>query len=275
MELLVAIFVGLLGISVGSFLNVLLLRANTGQSISGRSRCLSCGIQLSAADLIPLASYLLLRGRCRHCGSRISRQYPLVEIGTMTLFIGAYLLGHHPALLVVELLMSTLLVFIVVYDIRHKIIPEFPVWLFTATALLHLAARSAVSATVPLPEELIAGPLAASVYVALTLLSRGRWMGLGDGKLAIGLGYLVGFNGIIPFVLISFWIGAIIGLLAVGVGYLTRGTARLWGLVKPLTMKSEVPFAPYLVFSALFVYVFDVTFDSLINFFVPAGVFFG
>src|SRR5680860_1900327 len=80
MSFLFLIFFSFLGLIVGSFLNVVILRHNTGASLGGRSGCFSCGHNLTWYELVPVVSFLALRGRCNHCGCKISRQYPLVEI---------------------------------------------------------------------------------------------------------------------------------------------------------------------------------------------------
>ena len=86
-----ALLAFVIGLSVGSFLNVVILRTNAGSSLGGRSRCLSCQAQIAPKDLIPLVSFLALGGKCRSCGARISWQYPLVEFGTGLLFFAFYL----------------------------------------------------------------------------------------------------------------------------------------------------------------------------------------
>src|SRR3989344_3933149 len=128
----------LVGLAVGSFLNVLILRTNTGMKLGGRSRCLSCLKKLEWPDLIPVVSYLVIRGRCRHCGSGISIQYPMVEMLTGFVFISlAYFmnpLAGDAASLIRYILASaffSVLIAISVYDFRHKIIPDqFSIALF-------------------------------------------------------------------------------------------------------------------------------------------------
>lgn len=118
----VSIFI--FGTLVGSFLNVVILRYNTGKKLSGRSRCQSCARVLSWSELIPLFSFLFLRGRCNTCGSAISYQYPLVEILTGVVFLSVFLQFQNILENIFALIIFSTLIVIVVYDMRHKIIPN-------------------------------------------------------------------------------------------------------------------------------------------------------
>lgn len=263
MSALLSVFLFVLGTIVGSFLNVLLLRGGTGLDVRGRSFCPSCGLRIKVYDLVPIFSFLLLGGRCRSCGSRISVQYPLVEATLGLLFLGAYVLERALVPLLIDLVVATLLLYIAVYDIRHRIIPEPGVWIFNAVALTRLL----LGATpLHVPAEVwwafSAGPLMALPLWLLNVLSRGRWMGFGDVKLALGLGWLLGLSGVFPALAFAFWIGALAG---VGLMALTP-LARLLGRGAHLTMKSEVPFAPFLIIATLLTIAFNVTSTDLIFF---------
>ena len=257
-------FFFILGIIIGSFLNVVTLRYNTGKSLSGRSGCLSCGAKLPARELIPLVSYCILRGRCAHCGCTISAQYPVVECLTGVLFATAFVTSFTGSIdvvylvsLVTVLAFISILIVIAVYDLRHTIIPERPVWLLAllACALLFVDV-STFSFTRPHITALIAGPLVAVPLALLWLVSKGRLMGLGDAKLALGVGWFLGFSGAISALVISFWIGAGISLALLSVQkFVHRSSLVRDG--KELTMKSEVPFAPFLAGAALLVTLFN------------------
>lgn len=243
-----------LGLIVGSFLNVVVLRHGTGRSVGGRSGCLSCGKRLGALELVPVFSWLALRGRCRGCHSRISAQYPLVEVGGALAFYLAYrahpfaLAGQHQAgeFFAFALAAAALsaLVAVVAYDLRHKIIPDSFSAFLAAAALLRVAILG-ISFGAPLSAwalALAAGPLMALPLFLLWAVSRGRWMGLGDPKLALGLGWLVGVSGSIFALFASFFSGATFGLAAVAWGHLRRRGG--------LALSSEVPFAPFLALGA-------------------------
>jgi leader peptidase (prepilin peptidase)/N-methyltransferase len=251
-----AIVFAVFGSIIGSFLNVLVLRKGVA-SLEGRSHCPSCGKNIAAYDLIPVFSWLILRGRCRHCGSRISVQYPLVEASTAILFalVGlasypAFLFSGPAALLLLaHWIVVALLVAITVYDMRQTIIPDEWSYLFAGLALL----ISFISA--PALSTLLAGPLAALPLFFLWLVSRGRWMGLGDPKLALGIGWLLGFPLGVVAVFTSFILGSVILIpLLIYERLVThkgRGDVSKGGL----TMKSEVPFGPFLIASCLIFWV--------------------
>jgi leader peptidase (prepilin peptidase)/N-methyltransferase len=144
----------------------------------------------------------------------------------------------------------SLLLVIAVYDFRHKIIPDILVFVFGFLALAGLfvlgADRSLVfSLHLPSFWEFWAGPIIAVPFAFFWLVSSGRWMGLGDAKLALGLGWLLGLSLALSGVVFAFWVGSIFGL-------------ALLIFSKKYGMKSEIPFAPYLVFGALLVFLFEL-----------------
>ena len=293
---------GLFGLIVGSFLNVVILREGK-HSVLGRSACISCGATLAWHDLIPVLSWVSLRGRCRYCESAISVQYPLIEAGTAVIFVA---LALAPIALVSKILalpIAALLLAIGVYDLRTTIIPD--VWVALCGALaLFVAVFDAVPAGLPIIPVLLAGPIAASPLFALWLISRGEWMGLGDPKLALAMGWLLGAYDGLAAVLFAFILGALVSLpllflsseywrgmirdrtfvpIASPLRFFRKhqlsaphvaGTERkdfipnddkeaktpsVWGF----TMKSEIPFGPFLVTSCFLVwfaqmYGFDV-----------------
>src|SRR4051812_27470438 len=113
-----------LGAIGGSFLNALSFRLGTGRSVlRGRSQCMRCGHTLSALDLVPILSYVFLRGRCRYCGTKVSIQYPLVEAAGALLAFGIAALNPAPLSFAFYFLVWMTLLFVVVYDLRHYIIP--------------------------------------------------------------------------------------------------------------------------------------------------------
>ncbi len=249
-----------LGLIVGSFLNVVILRYNTGRTIGGRSACLSCGEALRARELIPVISYFLQRGRCRSCGSGVSAQYPIVEALGGVLFLGVYLINLPPVAAVLALAVGALLIVIGVYDVLHKIIPDQFVYALATLGALSLFVRPDLSLALPDASTALAGPLFALPFLALFLLSSGRWMGLGDAKLALALGWLLGAGESVAAFLLSFWIGAAVVVslvLARAVGRALRLT-KLFPEGKALTMESEVPFAPFLILGAVIAFLFSL-----------------
>jgi leader peptidase (prepilin peptidase)/N-methyltransferase len=226
----------------------------TGRSLNGRSGCLSCGRKLGALDLVPVLSWLALRGRCRGCEAKISVQYPLVELAGALAFLLAY--RAHPFLaggvfetngaLAFAFAASALsaLVAIVAYDLRHKIIPDvFSAWL-AASALARIGVLGLAYDVPPAAwgYALVSGPLVALPLYLLWAVSRGRWMGLGDPKLAVGLGWLLGFSGGVLGLFVAFLVGAAAGVALIAWSRITgRGH---------VTRRTELPFAPFLALGA-------------------------
>ncbi len=233
-----------LGLIFGSFLNALLFRFGTGASVMhGRSRCMRCGHELSALDLIPLVSYLFLRGRCRYCKTKISWQYPLVEAIAALLGVGVYVVNPQPLQFLFWFVVFLVLLFITVYDLRHMIIPP------SASALLAALALGFVLVS---GGEWWSGLALALPLFLLSLVSGGRWMGWADSGLELSLGWLLGFSMGLTALMCAFWFGAGVGIVLL-----------LWQ--KKVTMRSEVPFAPFLIAGFALVYFLHVDFFSTIS----------
>lgn len=262
----------IIGTAVGSFLNVLIFRYHTGVTLSGRSHCPSCAVPLRVYELIPIVSFLIQRGRCRRCKSRLSLQYPAVEILSGLLFLGiVYQFFPDPSfsfltadLLTIpyHLVVWCLLLAIAVYDLRHRVVPDgfvYPAIILTLFALIPpIPFAHPVGPSIFL--NAAAGPILALPLSLLWLVSRGKWMGLGDAKLALAIGWLLGFEGGIDAMLFSFWSGAFAGLLLLGCSVYRPRLIRRWLSlsVGAFTMKSEIPFAPFLVFGAALVFFFKL-----------------
>ncbi len=243
----VTLAIFLLGVVIGSFLNVVVLRYNTGRSLAGRSGCFSCGKPLHWYELVPVLSYIFQWGKCRSCGSKISTQYPLVELGTGILFVltvrevwplfaGTDALMVPILTLVFYLVVWSILVAITAYDIRHKIIPDGMVYAFIGLTFV----RSLTSVIFVWWVGAAVGM--ALFFAALWYFSAGKWMGLGDAKLALGLGLLLGPSAGLAALVLAFWIGAVFGI---SILLLRR---------RYVTMKTEVPFAPFLILGAALAY---------------------
>ncbi len=233
------VLIGVLGAIAGSFLNALLYRYNTGRSVlHGRSACMHCGETLGGIDLVPILSYVFLCGRCRHCKSKISLQYLAVEAAAALLAIAIYMLHQDPWLFGVDFLAWMTLLFIAVYDLRHQTIPWSASGALVFFAVLHILLLT------PSLSSFAAGATLAAPLFLISLLSGGRAMGWGDSALQLGIGLLLGLSAGFTALLLAFWSGAIVGI-------------TLSALSKRYTMKSEVPFAPFLVFGAVCAYFFN------------------
>jgi leader peptidase (prepilin peptidase)/N-methyltransferase len=262
------------GTVIGSFLNVVIYRLHTGKSINTPSHCLSCGTPLRWYELFPVFSYLALRARCRTCGAYVPVRYLTVELLTGFSFLLLFHLFQHDIwLLLLNAILLSLLIVIVVYDIRHTIIPDELTYAIygVMTPLLGLEFfHAGGSGTEELTEGLVGGFGAAGFFYLLWRVSKGRWIGLGDAKLALPLGALVGGMGAFSMVVFSFWIGAAVSVTILGFQrVLKKGKTHLLFLRTPLTMKSEVPFAPFLVLGFLLVYLFHANVFDIFYFVAP------
>lgn len=254
----------LLGLIIGSFLNVVVIRANTGKTLLGRSGCLSCAAPLHVRHLIPIASWIFQRGRCATCGCRVSMQYPIVEAATALIFAfvawGGYSLLLHPLLLIVV----SLWVAAIAYDMRHTIIPDM--WSFSAAGVALLFALLSRG-----PTALFDGVVVAAPLFALWFFSKGRAMGLGDPKLALSIGWVLGIVDGLAAVMASFVIGAAVSLLVLlPLPWYRRLYTQLRkrGLREgggTFTMESEVPFGPFLIAGALTVWLLRTLDISLLQ----------
>ena len=213
---------------MGSFLLVVSLRYNTGVSLQGRSRCFSCGKNLVWYELVPVLSYLFQRGRCRGCSSHISSETVFTElamgitfalISVRGLFVGQELMIWSTPYLIGTFLLFALfsvLAVIFLYDLRHKIIPDmlslaFGVLAFISMFFFGFDSDVFVYTGFALPTTLsvLAGILVPLPFALIWLFSKGRMMGLGDPKLMVGIGFLLGFSQGFTAVFVSFWVGTL------------------------------------------------------------------
>jgi leader peptidase (prepilin peptidase)/N-methyltransferase len=242
------------GLAFGSFATVVAHRIPRGESIvMGRSRCPGCGATIAAYDNVPVISWLLLRGRCRRCGERISPRYPLTEIAMAGLFAATTLiLGTDDAgELALGLVLCALLVTVTLTDIERRVIPN-TVLLVGAVIGLAIAAATDPSG---LAERAIAAA-AAGGFLFLVALAYPRGMGMGDVKLVAVLGLYLG-RAVAPAVLIGFAAGALVGLALIA----RRGVAA---------RKQAVPFGPFLALGAVVGLWFG---DSIVSWYLDS--FFG
>jgi leader peptidase (prepilin peptidase) / N-methyltransferase len=198
---------GLAGAVVGSFLNVVVHRVPLGESIvSPGSRCPDCGAPVKAYDNLPVVSWLLLRGRCRGCGARISNRYPLVELLTAAVFAAVVAVRGFDDDLLLELPFVAALIALAAIDLDHRLLPNkivYPlaVWGVVATLLVDSG---------QLVEHLVAGA-GAFLFLFLAVLAYPRGMGMGDVKLAGAMGLFLGLS-VIPALLTAFLSGSVIGV---------------------------------------------------------------
>ncbi len=230
------------GLIVGSFLNSIIYRLSIEESfLFKRSYCPRCKHILNWQDLFPVFSFLILRGKCRYCHQKISWQYPLVEILTGLIFLLIFNLQssiYNLPFLIFNLIISCFLIVIFVYDLKHYIIPDKVVYPAIAISFLY---RIIFNFQFQISNYLYSALGAAAFFLIIVLISQGKWMGVGDIKLAFLMGLILGWPNILVALFLAFLIGAIIGLMLIAFG--------------KKKLKSEVPFAPFLVtgtFLALF-----------------------
>jgi leader peptidase (prepilin peptidase)/N-methyltransferase len=241
MTALLAIIAGLLGLAIGSFLNVCIDRLPQHESIAGgRSHCDACKRQIRARDLIPVVSYVALRGRCRDCGARIPRRVVIVEAFTGLVFAGlflAYGLAVTTGLLAVY---AAILIVIFVIDLEHSLILNTVVLfaLVFAFAVSVLAPPTLLRDFGPYPfTSAIAGAATGfAVLFVIALVARGG-MGWGDVKFAAFMGAATGF----PYIFVALFCGIIFG----GVTGITLIVTR------KKNRKQAIPFGPFLALGTM------------------------
>jgi leader peptidase (prepilin peptidase)/N-methyltransferase len=204
---------------------------------------------------VPLFSWLALRGRCRTCGARVTPRYFLVELVTGLLFVGVITVSTDLMVVLLLWYIVSVLVVITAYDLYHFIIPDrLTFYLTVASATLlsysYWYERGNFDQILIATASALAG---VAFFYFLWRVSQGKWLGFGDVKLAFPLGLLVGPGAVFSFVVLSFWVGAVISLFLLAFNYLRGGKHRLQIDQKALTMKSAVPFAPFLVASCLII----------------------
>jgi leader peptidase (prepilin peptidase)/N-methyltransferase len=248
------VLVFIAGAVIGSFLNVVIDRLPDNQSlIKPPSHCSACNTRLSVKDLIPIVSYIWLRGKCRYCGAHIPLRILLVELITGLLFILIFWkIGITPQLPVL-IIYSCVFVVITVIDLEKGIIPNRITYPFIIIAILvttflgsginndvflidYSGLRQSMPFLANLFDSLIGGILAFVFLLLIVIVSRGG-MGLGDVKLAAMIGFMTAF----PVVILALFLGIISGGIVAAVLLITRRKQR----------KDTVPFGPFLCFGAL------------------------
>ncbi|MGH2636098.1 MAG: prepilin peptidase [Actinomycetota bacterium] len=226
------------GLAFGSFLTVAITRAPAKESmVRPRSRCPSCGTPIRNADNIPVVSWLVLRGRCRSCGVRISPVYPLTELVCLGLFVAAALTFEDPWIAALMAPFLGLLAALTVIDVRHRIVPNrlvYPAFLIVAA---YLPVARLAGAPMDLLDALI-GCLAYGGGLLLVALVAPKGMGMGDVKLAGLVGLTVGALGL-SYVAV-----------AAGVGILIGGVAAIAALAGGASRKSGLPYGPSIALGA-------------------------
>ncbi len=260
---LLYILIFFFGGAIGSFVNVIVDRLYIKSFISGRSVCQTCSKNLAWYEMIPVLSFLFLKGRCKKCKIKIEKKHLWVEIMTGILAILTYniLLFSYfdPASLNYNLLSGSLfalfyiflfvlLLAILLYDLKHKIVPlGFSVLLliiglaFQAYRIYNSSIFYGGTSGTLFWLDLFSGILVALPFLLIFLFTRGKAVGFGDVLLFLGVGYLLGFIFGVSVFILSIWIGAIVSLLLI---YL---------LPHKYNRKSAIPFAPFIIIATFLV----------------------
>lgn len=250
------------GLCLGSFINALVWRlheldlpvnkrAATAEELSivrGRSMCPHCKHTLAVLDLLPVVSWLALRGRCRYCKQPIGRQYPLVELAMAGLFILSYLAWPHGFtaegvfLLVVWLAAAVGLMALLVYDLRWMLLPNKIVFPLIGLGIIQILVQvlffdSGLRLAV---DALLSVAVAGGLFYVLFQLSDGKWIGGGDVKLGFALGLFIGQPAL---ALLMLFLASLLGVIAALPAVIT----------KRLGMASRIPFGPFLILATIVV----------------------
>lgn len=237
---LLYLFIFVFGLCIGSFLNCVIYRMETEKSLRGRSFCPGCKNQLKWTDLVPVFSFLFLKGKCRNCKQKISIQYPIIEILTGLIFL--LIFNQFSILQFINLIfwfyVFSVMIIIFVYDLKHYEIPDKILIPAILIALIYDIFILCQPFSLMCPVNYIfAIFIGSGFFLSIFLISKGLWMGFGDVKFAILMGLLLGFPNILLALFLSFFFGAIIGIILI--------------IFEKRGIKSEIPFAPFLIAGTL------------------------
>lgn len=248
----VLVVLGVLGLMVGSFLNVCIARIPAGESVvSPRSRCPRCRTPIAGYDNIPVLSYLILRGRCRRCGLGISPLYPAIEATTALAFVGQGLaVGEHVPLLTVRLVFTAVLIVLFGTDLQTMRLPN---------VITYPGIVLGLAVSVALPPGITSSVIGAALGAAVPWTIRWVWhrvtgvdaMGLGDVKMLAMIGAFLGWQQVWVVLLLATFCGALWGVTLIALG--------------KRSFASRLPFGTFLALAA---YVASVAGEPLVRWYV-------
>ena len=239
------------GVSIGSFVQVVATRLNVAPIIKSHSKCLSCGEALRIFDLIPLFSYLFLRGKCRYCKSPFGKENLIVEVfyGVIYVLLFHFILLGQGSLLVSGFwfvyysLLFIVLGVIALYDLKHTYLPALYLVFYGVLTICMLGIRYMYEGDL----FVFFSPIIIGLpFVLLWVLSRGKWIGFGDIVLFLGVGAFFGVAQGLAVLLISIWLGAIVGVMT----YVMRKNHG--------NTNTAIPFVPFIVIAFLVVLFTDI-----------------
>ncbi|MDD3647997.1 MAG: prepilin peptidase [Candidatus Dojkabacteria bacterium] len=268
MIIILYIFLFLFGTAIGSFINAFEYRLrNKINFVTKRSACPKCKHELGVLDLIPLLSFVLIRGKCRYCGTKVSYQYPIVEFlaGMLFLISGWYVSSRMHIYSVSDLfylfsiailigLMFSLFLFFALYDVKHKIIPNkvvIPVIIIAiisnmiVAAVMHLNLFSSVWLIIgefSILWNILSAILGALFIAAIIIVTKGKGMGGGDMKLVFLMGLILGWKNLIFAMYAAVILGSVGGLM--------------WGAFAGRIKGLKIPFGLFLSLGTIIAFLF-------------------
>jgi len=245
--------IGIFGLGIGSFLNVVLFRMTSEKKFwNGRSECMHCHHTLEWYELIPLFSYIIQRGRCRECEVKLSPQYPLVELLTAILFVGfTYIyipdiislynftpIQYIQGLIIYILITQLIIVF--VYDLRYQLIPVIQLRAIQVLGIIYFGIEYYQTRPI-IPDSLITALCSAGIVLFLYIITKKQGIGWGDVELFLGLGLFIPLMFFVPFFFGAFVIGMIWGIL-------------IMIIYRNSSLKQKIAFGPSILLSFLIIY---------------------
>ena len=250
LDIFIYTYIFLIGLAIGSFLNVVIYRLPIGEGIVIRpSHCMKCENKIKFYDLIPVLSYIFLRGKCRYCGEKISIQYAAVELLTALSFVGIYYrLGWAaPIETIASMVLISMFIAIFFIDLYHYIIPDEIIIFGLITGLIFSILKGFNFNNLSLynwsflTDSFLGAIIGIAAFIGIYIL--GLWMmkaeamGMGDVKLMGVVGLYVGFKLTVLSMFLSFIIGSVISLLLIA--------------IRAKKMKDQIPFGPFIVLGSL------------------------
>ena len=259
MQYFLGAIIFLFGSALGSFVLVIANRYNTGlSSFRGRSVCFSCNAELQKKDLIPIFSFLFLKGKCRYCRSKIPMSVFATEVvmGLLSLLVAVkigifdnfqFSIFNFQIIFNFLILISifAVILLISIYDLKHFIIPDSFLFFLFIFSFLYL-----LISNLPIFQSFLSSLILALPFLLIFLISKGAWFGFGDVKLAAFLGLFLGFPKIVVALYVAFLTGAFVSLILI-----VLGKKKLRG--------STVPFGPFMVIGTILTFFYG---DALVSY---------
>lgn len=249
MEILILI----IGLCIGSFLNVCIYRIPREESIAfPPSHCTSCGYELKAIDLIPVISYLFLKGKCRKCGKKISINYPLVELLNGVLYLLIFLRFGLSLSFVFYSLLTSLLIVISYIDLDSKYIYSSTTILGVVLADIYIVV-GLYTKDISISNNVLGGAIGYGIIYLIVVITKG--MGQGDAEVAGVCGLFIGIKGILVCLFIAVVLGGLVAAIIL--------------IFKLKEKKSEIAFSPYIsIGSIVYILLGKEILSLYLNFFI-------